>query len=276
MVCPAMVSDPRRVPPELEVTRNFTVPLPSPVSPEITLIQDVLETAVHAQPLAAVTATVSSLASFLSSNPAGSTTNVHEPACEIVAVCPAIVRVPARGAPVLAAAVKVTDPVPERLDAGEVMVSQFAVVAADHVQPGAVVSSIGVPAPPEIPIDCDAGAIEKAHPLAWLIPNAVPETLMAALRAGPGLAATENRMVPLPVPLCPDVTVIQLALGTAVHSHSALVLTATAGPAPAASDTEVDSGVRPIVHPPPCDTVTICPATVSVPVRAPPLFALMP
>ena len=78
--------------------------------------------------------------------------------------------------------------------------------------------------------------------------------------------------VPLPVPLAPDVTVIQDALLDAIHVHALLVDTVTV-PVPAGASTfwlfgeieyEHDSAA--------CETVNVSPATVRVPVREPPTF----
>jgi hypothetical protein len=48
------------------------------------------------------------------------------------------------------------------------------------------------------------------------------------------LTATLNATVPLPVPADPEVTVIHVALLTAVHAHVACVVTATVPVPPSA------------------------------------------
>jgi hypothetical protein len=56
-VCPAMVSVVEREPPVLRATSNPTAPFPVPLEPEVTDTHEALLFAVHAQPVAVVTAT---------------------------------------------------------------------------------------------------------------------------------------------------------------------------------------------------------------------------
>jgi hypothetical protein len=74
--------------------------------------------------------------------------------------------------------------------------------------------------------------------------------------------------VPEVVPLAPLVTVIQLALLVAVHAHPLVVETVVLpGPPAAPRLCALDDNVK--LHATPlCVTVTVCPATVNVPVRA--------
>ena len=82
--------------------------------------------------------------------------NVHgvgAAACVTVKVRPAIVSVPMRAAPVFAATVKPTDPLPVPL-APEVIVShEGSLLVAVQVQPADVDTVTGVPVPPAAPID---------------------------------------------------------------------------------------------------------------------------
>jgi hypothetical protein len=101
-VWPAMVSVPARVVPlGLAAALKLTVPLPLPVAPAVTLNQLVLLlTAVHVQPVGAVTfvAPVPPLA--MTDCDVGATENVHGAAAWFtVKVCPAIMSVPLRGDP---------------------------------------------------------------------------------------------------------------------------------------------------------------------------------
>jgi hypothetical protein len=64
-----------------------------------------------------------------------------------VKVWPAIVNVPVRAAPVLAATVKAIDPLP-RPAAPEVTVIHATLLVAVHAHPPAAVIATGVPAPP--------------------------------------------------------------------------------------------------------------------------------
>jgi hypothetical protein len=80
--------------------------------------------------------------------------------------------------------------------------------------------------------------------------------------------ATLKVTVPLPVPLpAPPVRVIQLTLLDAVQAQPLVVVTVVVkGPPAAATLCDVDDSVK--LHPAPlCVTVTVCPATVNVPVR---------
>src|SRR5256885_11865299 len=96
-----------------------------------------------------------------------------------------------------------------------------------------------------------------------------PATVSVPVRAAvPVFAATVYSTVPLAVRLAPPVTVIQLALLVALHAHPLVVVTIVLpGPPAAPRLCAVDDNVK--LHGTPlCVTVTVCPATVSVPVRA--------
>jgi hypothetical protein len=80
-------------------------------------------------------------------------------ACVTVNVWPATVRVPVRGAPVLAATVKPTLPLPEPL-APDVTVIQDALLVAVHVHPAVVVTAMGDPLPPPDGSDWLVGLME--------------------------------------------------------------------------------------------------------------------
>jgi len=93
-------------------------------------------------------------------------------------------------------------------------------------------------------------------------------------------AATMNATAPLPVPVAPPVTVSQPALLDAVQVQCGALETVTFGPAPPAVDAvnvvgEIAktqaSGVG--VATAACVTLNVCPAIVSVPVRAGPVLA---
>ena len=95
----------------------------------------------------------------------------------------------------------------------------------------------------------------------------VPVRLLSVVFLG-----TEYSTVPFPVPLDPLVMVIQLVLLTAVHAHPVCVVTETLS-VPASLSTVLFAGEMLYVHGALCETVTLCPATVSVPVRADPVLA---
>jgi hypothetical protein len=77
-----------------------------------------------------------------------------------VKICPAIITVPVRAAPVLAATEKVIDPLP--LPAPEVTVIHGTLLAAVHAHPTAVLTETGFPAPP-------------AAAMFWLLVSSVKE-----------------------------------------------------------------------------------------------------
>jgi hypothetical protein len=96
----------------------------------------------------------------------------------------------------------------------------------------------------------------------------VPATMMVPERDVPVvLAATLKLVMPLPVPLVPEDSVIQLALLIAFQLHvPAVVIVTLAFPPPLPMDCEVGETVN-VQLPPVCVTVTVFPAMVNVPVR---------
>lgn len=136
-VWPAMVSVPLRAAPVFAATVNATLPAPVPDAPLVTDSQGAFDPAVHAHdPADGVTATDPVPPVSATFCVVGAIVNVHggggAAACETVNVWPAIVIVPLRAAPVLAAAVKATVPFPVP-DAPLVSVSQGALAVALHV-----------------------------------------------------------------------------------------------------------------------------------------------
>jgi hypothetical protein len=103
------------------------------------------------------------------------------------------------------------------------------------------------------------------------------------LRAAPVFGVTPNVTVPLPVPEAPPVTVSHAAFALAVHAH--VVAEAVTETEPDAPVSAASCAVGEIVNVQggggggggaagaACDTVKVCPAIVSVPVRAVPVFA---
>jgi hypothetical protein len=59
-----------------------------------------------------------------------------------------------------------------------------------------------------------------------------PAIVTVPVRAAPALAATENVIDPLPLPVVPEITVIHGTLLAAVHAHPAAALTETGVPPP--------------------------------------------
>lgn len=157
-------------------------------------------------------------------------------ACETVTVWPATVIVPVRAEPVFGVAAKVTLPLPVPLWP-DVMVIHAALLVAVHAQPLVVVTATGPPVPPAPPIDTLVGCTENAHATAACdTVNVWPAIVSVPIRAGPVFAATLKVTLPLPVPVAPDVMVIQDALLAAVQPQPAPAVTATLLPvAPLAS-----------------------------------------
>ena len=77
----------------------------------------------------------------------------------------------------------------------------------------------------------------------------VPSILIEPKRAAPGFAATEYEIEPLPVPVFPFVTVIQLSLGSAFHVQEELLPAIVNVPDPPAAAIDARTGVSVHVHP---------------------------
>jgi hypothetical protein len=229
-VCPATVSVPVRAAPVFADALKATVPLPVPDAPAVTVIQSGLfEAAVHAQPAPAVTV-------IDPVPPAGSTAwvpgamlNVHAgaaAACVTVRVWPPIVSVPVRAAPVFAAALNETVPLPLP-DAPLVMVSQSALFeTADHVQPPAV-DTFTEPVPPAGSTLCVVDESENVQPEASVSVNVRPAIVSVPERDGPELAAAAKVTCPLPVPDPPLDSEIQFAFDAAVQEQPSAIVTET-------------------------------------------------
>ena len=70
--------------------------------------------------------------------------------------------------------------------------------------------------------------------------NVCPAIVSVPLRSAPGFGAMPNVTLPSPLPVAPDVTVIQGALLVAVHAHPEPLVTADdPGPPPDAIDCDV-------------------------------------
>ena len=163
-VCPATVNVADRA--DVVVfaeAANVTVPLPLPVAPVETVTHPALLAAVQAQPAPLVTAIVPEPPAAAKDWLAGEILNAQlAPACVTVNVLPATVNVPVRGVDaVVAAAVKLTDPLPVPL-APALMVSHATLLVADHPHPAPAVTPT-VPLPPAAATDCDTGEINGAH-----------------------------------------------------------------------------------------------------------------
>ena len=143
-VWPATVSVPVRCAvAALVVALKVTVPLPDPLAPLPIVSQAALLVALHAQPVAAVTAVVDEPPAAVSVRDVGDTPKVQAaPLCVTVTVWPATVRVPVRPAvAVLAVALNVTVPLPDPL-APPLTVSQAALLVAVQPHPAPAVTAV--------------------------------------------------------------------------------------------------------------------------------------
>jgi hypothetical protein len=139
---------------------TLTLPFPVPVAPAVTEIHDVDVVAVHAQPLAAVTATLVVSPAAGAVRLVGLMAYVHPAAaCVTVTVCPAIVSVPVRPeVAVLAVAANDTEPDPAAGPA-DVIVSQLAFATAVHVH---VVPAVTVTEPVDAAEASDADRADSS------------------------------------------------------------------------------------------------------------------
>ena len=115
--------------------------------------------------------------------------------------------------------------------------------------------------------------IAKEHPLDCVSVKLCPAIVSVPVRVPPVFASNVYCTVPLPFPEAPFVIVTHgVLVGAAVQLQPAGAVTATL-PVPAAADTVCDPGASEYEQPLPWLMVTVRPATVTVPERAPPVFA---
>lgn len=207
------------------------MPEPVPLELDVIVSHEILSTTVHAQPAPVVTLMVPVFGAAPTDAVVGEIAYVQlMPAWFTVNVNPAIVIVPERPVlPVLAAMLYETVPAPVPL-APEVIVIHGTLLAAFHAQPG-VVPTDTVPVRAAEVTDELVGVSVYTHVTAgapWLTVNVCPAiVIVPVLAVVPVLAATLYATVPEPVPLAPDVTVIQGTLLVASQAHPAVVVTAT-------------------------------------------------
>ena len=239
-VWPATVTGPvRDVPSMLAATLNDTVPLPVPVAPAVTVIQLALLVAVRAQPVVPVTVTVATPPAALTLVLADERLKGPQAAanCVTLKVCPPMVTVPVRGVPAVlaatlsghrsAAGARATrgHRDPTRVARGGPRAARGAghrhrrrhrraaltlVLAGERLKG------------PQAAANCVT--LKVCPPMVTVPVRGVPTVL----------AATVNDTVPLPVPVAPAVTVIQLAPLVAVRAQPVVPVTVTvAAPPPA-------------------------------------------
>jgi hypothetical protein len=138
-----MVRVPVRAPPVFAAALKPTVPVPVPATPDVMLSHGALLVAVHAHALVVVTDTVPVPPSTGILWLVGAIEYVQgaiNAAWLTVKVWPAIVMVPLRAAPVFAAMLRPTEPLPVP-DAPDVTVIHGAALAAVHAHPVVVVTA---------------------------------------------------------------------------------------------------------------------------------------
>ncbi len=188
-----------------------------------------------------------------------------------------MVSVPVRAGPVFAATLKPTAPSPLPL-LPEVMLIHEALLVVVHAQPLVVDTAMGPPVPAVAARDSLVRLIAYSHGAAAAAAcstvNVSPAMVSVPVRAAPVFAATLNPTDALPVPVAPDVIVIQGVVVCAVHEQVAPAETVMA-PVPPAAAADCPRGAIAYVHgvAPACVTVNSRPAIVIVPERPPPLFA---
>ena len=222
------------------------MPSPVPDAPEVIVIHEALLPADHEQPLLVETFTLPSSPCMGTLSVIGDIEYVHEgaggggagglllAACVTVNARPAIVSVPVRAAPVLAATLNVTVPLPVPVEPDATVIHSTAVVAVHwHVAPAETVT--GVPAPPAAAMFWLVGEIAVLHAgggeggAGTLTPACVTvgrwlTTAIEPVRAAPSLRATRKLTVPVPLPVADDVSAIQPTSTVAVHAHSLAVV----------------------------------------------------
>jgi len=253
---------------------NVAVPLPLPDEGLVSEIQSALfDVAVHAQPAAAVIELDPGPPDASTFNEFGAMLNEHAAAWLTVNVWPAIVNVPVRAAPGLAATLNATVPFPLP-DAPLVIVSQSGLaVVAVQLQPVAA-TTLTLPAPPVEPTGWLLDEIVGLQPFPCEIVNVCPAIVNVPVRAAPLLAATLNPTDPFPLPDVPLVIVSQSELfvdAVQLQPFAAEIVTVPVPPL-APIDWLLDEivGSQPLA----CDSVNVCPAIDNLPDRAGPVFAL--
>ena len=174
----------------------------------------------------------------------------------------------------LAATVSDTVPLPDPL-APPVTVTHGALLTDVQAHPGPAVTATLV-VPPEAGTAAEVGASEywqAGASAACLTANDRPAIVSVPVLAPPGLAATANSTVPVPVPVAPRRIVIQASLLEAVHEHPGEVFSVVLSVPPAAGAETPDGNRLKEQAVPSWLTLTARPATSTVPSRAAPVLA---
>ena len=236
----------RAAPVALGSTLNCTVPPPDPLAPPVTVIHEALLTAVHRQPVPAVTLTEPVPPPTGIDCAEDPIENVQPSAWLTVTILPATVAEPLRTGPVFGWMSSCTVPLPDPLAPFEIPI-HGALLAAVHEQ-SAGVATPTLWDPPAAGAGTVSGVTTALQPVSWLTVNVWPAVVMRPLRAVPEFAATENCTVPEPAPLAPDVMLIHMTFAVAVHPHEPLAVTPNE-PDPPAAGTVAFGGATEYVHP---------------------------
>jgi hypothetical protein len=194
--------------------------------------------------------------------------NVQPSPWVTVKVRPAMVSVPLRAGPVVAAAAYWTSPLPLPLEPDEI-VSHGALLDAVQPQPFPALT-VTLPLDPAEGGVADSGEIVNAHPGDCVMATRCPAMVTLPERAGPEVDVTPTVTVPSPVPDDRPCSVIQSSLAVDCHSHSRFAATLKESVPPEAP-TCPEEGWTTYAHPCDCVTVKISPATMAVPTRDPPV-----
>ena len=273
---PILTVSERGLEPLLGAALTVTVPLPEPLTPAVIVSHDAVVVAFQEQSAGAATAIERV------SPPTGEVRLVGlmavtqgvvpTPACVIVTVRPATVKVPLRcDVAELPVAAKETVPVPVT-GVAEVIDNQLLFAVADHWQPAAAVT---VTDPLDAVTGTDAEVAEStgAHGEA---PACVMVTVCPAMVNVPvrwvldELAAASKATVPFPETGVADVTDSQLLFAVAPHSHvvaADTVMVPDDGVDGMAAEFADSAGAHGSAVAPACVIVTGLPAMVSVPER---------
>jgi hypothetical protein len=149
-----------------------------------------------------------------------------------VNVRPAMVNVPLRAGPVVAATANWTVPFPFRLPALVIVIHEALLVAV-HSHPATVVTAT-VPEPPVFATDDESGLMPKRQPLFCLTVKVCWPTRSVPVRAGPSEVPTRKATVAGPVPDVAEVIDIHAVSLCADHGQPASVVRLIAPDPPSA------------------------------------------
>ena len=281
---PAIVSEPLRSPPLLAAAENVVVPGPVPEPPPVIAIHGALVVAVHGHVESdGVTAKPPVPPAVATDCVEGETLNVQvggggggggggAAPWLIVNACPPIVTVPLRAAPLLAAALTVTLPLPVPL-AADVIVIHGAFDVAVHAHDAFVAVSVVVVVAPSGGTVAFGGDSVKVHgggAAVCVTVTVCPPTVIVPDRSPPPLAATLKGIEALPVPDEVPSAIHGAALDAA-HAHVLCDAATVTVPLPPAAANDCGAALAVNVHgggAPACVTANVWPAIVTMPLRS--------